>query len=278
MIQNKKQQVIHTNYLLLFVRYIRHIFNKYAITGSRVAHKDMVAAPIGLDDWGYLHLCDKEAYIASPPIVNGGIKVIGRSTDVRRISHSYTLNKSYNPHSDMPYLYTVRDELSGVIIVAYDEIKPIEYFHEPADEYYTKYFASFEEMVRAAIREYPEIKKLCDAFDENLMAESGKLGEKYEYITSLSYRQAIAAHKLIEDPEGNLLFLSKENDSNGCIGTLDVTYPSIPLFLKYNPELVKGMLRPIIKYANSDAWTFDFTPHDVGRYPIANGQVYVTIS
>ena len=34
------------------------------------------------------------------------------------------------------------------------------------------------------------------------------------------------------------------------------------------------MLRPIIKYAKSDAWEYDFTPHDVGQYPVANGQVY----
>ena len=225
-------------------------------------------------DWGYLHLCDKDAYISGPTSMYEGIKAIGRTTDTRRINHDFPLNKIYNVHSDTPYLYTVREDLSGVITVAYDEIKPIEYFHTQVDEYYTKYFDSFEAMVRAAIKEYPEIKKLCDEFDGKLMSESGKLGEKYEYITSLAYRQAIAAHKLIEDTEGNIIFLSKEDDSNGCIGTLDVTYPSIPLFLKYNPELVKGMLRPIIKYAKSDAWTFDFTPHDVGRYPIANGQVY----
>ena len=225
-------------------------------------------------DWGYLHLCDKDAYIAGPPKMHGGIQAIGRSTDTRKITHNFSLNKIYNAHSDMPYLYTVKDELSGVIAVAYDEIKPIEYFYTQVDEYYTKYFDSFEDMVKAAIKEYPEIKKMCDEFDSRLMAESGELSETYAYITSLAYRQAIAAHKLIEDTEGNIVFLSKEDDSNGCIGTLDVTYPSIPLFLKYNPELVKGMLRPIIKYANSEEWTFDFTPHDVGRYPIANGQVY----
>lgn len=225
-------------------------------------------------DWGYLHLCDKDAYIAGPPKMHGGIQAIGRSTDTRKITHNFSLNKIYNAHSDMPYLYTVKDELSGVIAVAYDEIKPIEYFYTQVDEYYTKYFDSFEDMVKAAVKEYPEIKKMCDEFDSRLMAESGELSEIYAYITSLAYRQAIAAHKLIEDTEGNIVFLSKEDDSNGCIGTLDVTYPSIPLFLKYNPELVKGMLRPIIKYANSEEWTFDFTPHDVGRYPIANGQVY----
>lgn len=225
-------------------------------------------------DWGYLHLCDRDAYIAGPPKMHGGIQPIGRSTDIREIAHNYQLNKIYNVHSDMPYLYTAKNELSGVITVAYDEIKPIEYFYTQIDEYYTKYFDSFEEMVKAAVREYPEIKKMCDEFDSRLMSEAGKLSPAYEYITSLAYRQAIAAHKLIEDTEGNIVFLSKEDDSNGCIGTLDVTYPSIPLFLKYNPELVKGMLRPIIKYASSDEWTFDFTPHDVGRYPIANGQVY----
>ena len=225
-------------------------------------------------DWGYLHLCDKDAYIAGPPKMHGGIQAIGRSTDTRKITHNFSLNKIYNAHSDMPYLYTVKDELSGVIAVAYDEIKPIEYFYTQVDEYYTKYFDSFEDMVKAAVKEYPEIKKMCDEFDSRLIAESDRLSETYAYITSLAYRQAIAAHKLIEDTEGNIVFLSKEDDSNGCIGTLDVTYPSIPLFLKYNPELVKGMLRPIIKYANSEEWTFDFTPHDVGRYPIANGQVY----
>ena len=157
---------------------------------------------------------------------------------------------------------------------ANDEIKSVEYFHNQLDEYYTKHFYSFENMVDTAINDYPEIKRMCDEFDKQLIGESEKLGEEYKYITSLAYRQAVAAHKLALDTDGNIVFLSKENDSNGCIGTLDVTYPSIPLFLKYNPELVKGMLRPIIKYAASDEWKYDFTPHDVGRYPLANGQVY----
>lgn len=226
-------------------------------------------------DWGYLHLCDKDAYISEPPGSYIGISDVERTADIRRIvSRPAILNKEYNAHNDMPYLYVSKKEMSGVITLAYDEIKPIEYFYNQLDEYYTKYFNSFEEMIRAAIAQYPQIKKLCDEFDKKLMTEAGNLSKDYEYIISLAYRQAVAAHKICEDTEGNLIFLSKENDSNGCIGTLDVTYPSIPLFLKYNPELIKGMLRPIIKYAKSEEWPYDFTPHDVGRYPIANGQVY----
>jgi len=215
-----------------------------------------------LIDWGYLHLCEKDG-------------AVGRFELQSRLE-VLPSNNTYLPYVDEPYLFTIKNELSGVITLAYDEICPIEYFGDPLREYYTDHFSSFREMVLAAKAEYGEIKKLCDEFDASLMAESSALGENYKNIVSLAYRQAISAHKLVRDTDGNIIFLSKENDSNGCIGTLDVTYPSIPLFLKYNPELVKGMLRPIIKFALSDAWKFDFTPHDVGRYPFANGQVYGT--
>ena len=216
-------------------------------------------------DWGYLHVCDPQARVATVANQDGRIDLLN-------------INRAYNAYNDQPYLVSIKPEREGYITLAYDEIKPIEYFGEQLDEYYTKYFASFGEMAKAAVKEYPEIKKLCDEFDAKLTAETGALGENYKNITSLAYRQAIAAHKLVEDTEGNIIFLSKEDDSNGCIGTLDVTYPSIPLFLKFNPELVNGMLRPIIKFAKSDAWEYDFTPHDVGQYPIANGQVYGLIS
>ncbi len=110
---------------------------------------------------------------------------------------------------------------------------------------------------------------------KKLKEKATKLGgDKYRDMVSLAYRQAIAAHKLVLDEKGDLLFLSKENNSNGCIGTVDISYPSAPLFLLYNPALVKGMMRPIFCYARSDEWPFDFAPHDVGTYPIANGQVY----
>ena len=75
----------------------------------------------------------------------------------------------------------------------------------------------------------------CRAFDQQLMADAEKAGgRKYAELLALTYRHSITAHKLLTDKEGNLLFLSKENHSNGCINTVDLTYPSAPLYLIYN--------------------------------------------
>ncbi|WP_240762857.1 glutaminase family protein [Paenibacillus thalictri] len=165
--------------------------------------------------------------------------------------------------------------VSRYVVLAYDDIFSVEYFHQQLPGYWRKQFATFEQMLEAAIGEYAPIMELTQKFDEQLMRDAlAAGGEKYRDVLSLAYRQAIAAHKLVEDGEGNLLFMSKECNSNGCMATVDVSYPSIPLFLLYNPELVKGMMRPIYRYASSPEWPYDFAPHDVGRYPIANGQAY----
>ncbi|MDR2680993.1 MAG: DUF4965 domain-containing protein [Tannerella sp.] len=164
----------------------------------------------------------------------------------------------------------------GYVMLGYDDIYSLQYFHENRQGYWkhngqTDIMQAFER----ADKNYLPVMKRCNAFNTNMMNEAGQAGGKeYAELCALAYRQAIAAHKMIEDKDGNLIFLSKENFSNGSIGTVDLTYPSSPLFLLYNPDLLKGMMTPVFYFSESGRWNKPFPAHDVGTYPIANGQTY----
>ena len=165
---------------------------------------------------------------------------------------------------------------TGKIMLGYDDIYSIQYFGENLRPYWNfDGKSSIVEQFKAAYADYYELMHKCYAFDRKLMTEATEAGgKKYAELCALAYRQAIAAHKLVQAPNGDLLWLSKENFSNGSIGTVDITYPSAPLFLYYNLELAKGLQNHIFYYSESGKWTKPFAAHDVGTYPLANGQTY----
>ena len=165
---------------------------------------------------------------------------------------------------------------SGFLMVGYDDLYSIQYFKDNRMGYWKHNGKkNIRQAFEGSAEEYRSVMDRCRHFDTRLMEDAEEAGGKeYADLCAVAYRQAVAAHKLIEDKDGNLLFLSKENFSNGSIGTVDVTYPSAPLFLLYNPELLKGMLNPIFHYSESGQWNKPFAAHDVGTYPHANGQTY----
>ena len=166
-------------------------------------------------------------------------------------------------------------EGESFLVAAYDDIASINYFGDMRRAYWARDGKTILTAIEEAVRDYTSIKDRCAAFDRDLSQKAFAAGgEDYEKILNLAYRQTIAAHKLITDEKGDIVFVSKECFSNGCAATVDVSYPSTPLYLLYNPELVKGMLRPILRFAQMPVWPFDFAPHDAGRYPHVTGQVY----
>ncbi len=160
-------------------------------------------------------------------------------------------------------------------MLAYDDQFSIQYLQRNLRPYWRRNGMGAAEMLQTAAREYSSLAQKTASFDKELTADLVQAGgAKFADIAVLAYRQALAAHKLVADLDGTPLYFSKENFSNGCIATVDVTYPSAPMFLLLNPKLLKGMLQPIMEYASLPRWRFRFAPHDLGQYPLANGQVY----
>ncbi len=161
------------------------------------------------------------------------------------------------------------------LVIAYDDIFSVEYMYRKLRPYWRRSGADAAELVRMALAEAEDLRQQCAAFDEELLSDLRATGgEAYAHVAALAFRQCIAAHKLVADLDGTPLLMSKENFSNGCMDTVDVFYPSSPFFLLFNPELLAGQLTPILDYAASPRWRFPFAPHDIGRYPLGNGQAY----
>ena len=214
---------------------------------------------------------------------NGEQKPLNRSGDDIRIDWGYLYlavkgeGKADHTLLNGMYAISLERELKddALFLIAYDDLESIQYFGDNLKAYWRRDGKTIEEAIGEAAEDYDSVFARATLFSDKLKNEAEKKGgEKYAEILLLAVRQVMAAHKLVVDKDGNNLFISKECHSNGCAATVDVTYPSAPIFLLYNVELLKGMIRPVMKYAQGDEWQYDFAPHDVGQYPLVNGQVY----
>ena len=159
------------------------------------------------------------------------------------------------------------------VIVAYDEIFAIKYFGKKLRPYWARNGAKIAEILQTASQDYAKLLARCEAFDKELMADMTKLGgEKYAKITALAYRECVAANGLAADANGQPLFFTKENTSNGDIATVDVFFPMDPVWILLSPSLAKASLVHVLMYSASPHWKFPNAPHDLGTYPLVFGR------
>ena len=227
-------------------------------------------------DWGYYYV----------PAINGEVSLQNEneqtlafvSTGKLLPSEKEVVSRDETAHPTLSYLHDFGNVklAASFALVGYDEVQDIEYMYKRYKGYWAHegkvtIFDAFKKLQAG----YAQIMDRCRALDKRIYDDAfASGGKKYAELLSGSYRHVIAAHKLFKDEDGKLLFFSKENNSNGCVNTVDLTYPESPLFLLYNPDLQKAQMTSIFDYSLSGRWTKPFAAHDLGTYPRANGQVY----
>ena len=232
-------------------------------------------------DWGYAYLAIPEAQkpqllvgerrkLFAGFISNGTLQLTEELSQPRKVSEGrVTLASAWD-------VGTVGSKaVTTGALLAYDDIYSVKYFDTNLQAFWKKEGASMEQLLTKAQSEFPVLAAQCEQFDNELTKDLQLTGgTKYAEMTSLVYRQCLAAHKLVADANGRPLLFSKENFSNGCMATVDVIYPASPFFFLFSPALTKAMLQPVFAYSGSARWRFPFAPHDLGTYPFATGQAY----
>ncbi|MBB5351837.1 hypothetical protein HNR46_002076 [Haloferula luteola] len=229
-------------------------------------------------DWGYLYVSAPESATESTAFSRPNeLAFAFAASDLRS-----TGNQGESEHADqagagisLKPLKVGAETASTWLMVAYDDLYSIQFNHSNLRPYWRKDGWEASDLLVASAKEYESLKKRCEAFDSELFADLEKMGGvRYAKLSSLAFRQCFAAGKFVADANGQPLQFSKENHSNGCIATSDVFYPMAPQFLMFGPTVAKSFIVPFMEYAMSDRWKFPFAPHDLGTYPLANGQVY----
>jgi hypothetical protein len=227
-------------------------------------------------DWGYLYVAapQNEKPIQSIASLQAGIDNFSSGKTPQHITQ--TTGKQLMLNTVLPLGKISSTEQEGHVLAGYDEGYAVQFFKQNLRPYWNKDGnTTIEQQLALAEDNYKEVMNKCEAFNKQMYDDALKAGgEEYAKLCVAAYRQSIAAHQVLQSPQGDILFLSKENFSNGSINTVDVTYPSAPLYLIYNPDLLKGMLNGIFYYSESGKWAKPFAAHDLGTYPLANGQTY----
>ena len=260
-----------------------HCHNKMDdyIIGGCFPMKDYEAAFFGLNrqhpmshtgdsfaaDWGYTYLVGNESFFTSKTSLDEFIKT-------GFIEYKYETPEEEKYLISINTYKDVKEEINGKFLVAFDDLCSIYYFGEWCKGYFYRSGKTIFNAIEEAYFDYEETLNKLQKFEDKFNLDIKNYDEDYKLLCKASFRQSIAAHALVETSNKELLFLSKECHSNGCIATVDITYPSMPLYLLYNPELVNAMMRPIFEFSRMPIWKFPFAPHDAGTFPYCLGQTY----
>ncbi|MDR3184117.1 MAG: DUF4965 domain-containing protein [Prevotellaceae bacterium] len=218
------------------------------------------------EGWGYFYLSAEEENATCDvgyPVVmrksfleTGHLQECAKSEENSVIAISQALGKS--------------KKASGKILAGYDDIFAIQYFGENLRPYWNrKENRHIEQVFRDANREYVSLVEKCARLNHEIMVKATELGGKeYAGLCALAYRQTATSYKLVASSEGERMLFGIE------MGVVDIFFPASPLYLYYNTELMKALMNPVFYYSESGQWQKPYPAHDVGYYPLANGQSF----
>ncbi|MEU4087079.1 glutaminase domain-containing protein [Streptomyces aureus] len=153
----------------------------------------------------------------------------------------------------------------------------VSYLGTRLQPWWTHYWASWTDMVAWFHADHAAASDSATALDRRIHDEAvaavggGTTGEHYAAVCALALRQAVGSAELV-DRGGVPWAFQKEISSSGNMSTVDVIYPTFPVYLHLSPAYLRMLLEPLLDYPEHGGWPNPFAEHDLGRlYPNADG-------
>lgn len=190
---------------------------------------------------------------------------------------------------------------SVAAVVAYDDVKSIRFFGHDQPAYWRVNGRTTDQLLSAVLTQYDAIMDLAIRRDLEMVTQlrATGLGEAFERMCSLSFRQTFADNKLVfyngsfgGPTQPGLHMWVKGQASSGDTGTMDDNYPAVPLFLLTQPQFIEAFLAPLFMWARNETtsqqpgapfplnmtYDYPFAPHYLGQHPDAELQCWDTSS
>ncbi|MEU3862114.1 DUF4965 domain-containing protein [Streptomyces sp. NPDC028722] len=163
------------------------------------------------------------------------------------------------------------------LVLGHVRTPAVSYLGTPLQPWWTHYWSSWADMVVWFNADHTSALTVAAALDQRIhddavaAAGGGPTGEHYAAVCALALRQAVASAELV-DRGGSPWAFQKEISSSGNMSTVDVVYPTFPVYLYLSPAYLRMLLEPLLDYPEHGAWPSAFAEHDLGRlYPNADG-------
>ena len=174
-------------------------------------------------------------------------------------------------------LGAVKGNASVTFAIGYVRQQAINYMGNSYTGYYRMRHPSTLSAISYFLEDYDDAKAESLRMDYEVSSKAIQVaGQKYSDIVTLSLRQAYGGIDLVipEDTlnTNGLLAFVKEISSDGNVNTVDIIFPSLPLYYAMEPEYIRLLIEPVLQYLASGRWHLPYVIHDIGRnYPNATG-------
>ncbi|GFF24109.1 uncharacterized protein C16H5.12c [Aspergillus lentulus] len=203
--------------------------------------------------------------VRSQFVKTGGLAAGGqqcKSEDVVALSHE---------------LGVVTGDQKVTFAVGYVRQKAINYLGKAYTGYYRAKYPDTYEAVTYFLDDYSDALSESLILDQKLSTTAKSVaGQKYADIVALSTRQAYGGIDLTIPNDtldtSEVLAFIKELSSDGNVNTVDVIMPAFPIYWVMDPDYIRLLLEPMMKYLAAGRWHRPYVIHDMGsHYPNAVG-------